>query len=73
MTTQNLPLNYPAKSGNAGAFAIFFFLIGAPHIYGALQQRRLQQQRLQAQRLAPKSLGLASLAIGLTIGLYLAI
>jgi hypothetical protein len=73
MTTQNLPLNYSTQSSKAGALAIFFFLIGAPHIYVALKQRRQQQQRLQAQLLAPKSLGLASLAIGMAVGLYVAI
>jgi hypothetical protein len=73
MTTQNLPLNHSAKSGQAGAMAIFFFLIGAPHIYSGLQRRRQQQQLLQAQLLAPKSLGLASLAIGMAVGLYAAI
>ena len=73
MTTPNLTLDYAAKPSQAGALAIFFFLIGAPHIYSALQQRRRQQQRLQAQLLAPKNLGLASLAIGMAVGLYVAI
>jgi hypothetical protein len=73
MTTQNLPLNYSTESGKAGALAIFFFLIGAPHIYGALQQRRQQQQRFQAQLRSPKNLGLAGLAIGMAVGLYVAI
>jgi hypothetical protein len=73
MTTHNLPLHYPAKSGNAGALAIFFFLIGAPHIYGALEQRRQRRQRFQAQLRSPKNLGLASLVIGMAAGLYAAI
>ncbi|MBE9032474.1 hypothetical protein IQ266_22305 [filamentous cyanobacterium LEGE 11480] len=62
MTTQNLHLAPTAKSDKSSALAIFFFLMGAPHIYSVLQQRRRQRDQLLAQLSTPKSLFLMGLA-----------
>jgi hypothetical protein len=67
MTTSNVRLNYPTRPSSV---AIFFFLIGAPHIYIALQQRRQQQLHFWHQLQTPKSLGVMSLAIAGIIALY---
>jgi hypothetical protein len=70
MTTSNVRLNYSINPARPSSLAIFFFLIGAPHIYIALQQRRQQQQQQWQQLRTSKRLGFASLAITGVVALY---
>jgi hypothetical protein len=70
MTTSNVRLNYAVNPVRPSSLAIFFFLIGAPHIYIALQQRRQQQLQLWQQLWRPQNVGLISLTIAGVVALY---
>jgi hypothetical protein len=63
MSTQNIRFDYQATSDRSSGLAIFFFLIGAPHVYIALRQQRHFKSRLRDKLLAPQSIGLLSLTI----------
>ncbi len=69
MTTQQLSINQTPKSSNTSIIAIFFFLIGAPHIYSFLRKRSQAKANSNTQLFSMRNLGLLSGGIVGTIGL----
>ncbi len=60
MTTQNAQIYHPATVSNGSSFSLFFFLIGAPHIYSILRQRQSRKSTFQTKILNPKVIGFLS-------------
>ncbi len=66
MTTQPIDSRFtPVSPARLNILGLAFFIMGAPHIYGALKQRRDRQDQLPLSRY----LGLIGLALALA-GLF---